>query len=124
MCVPQAIVFGLALGIVGAVPPALLFERALRGARNLLAQAPSVAAGLVSIGMSFVLLILPVAIVRVLAPNYVVPFGSAEAASFLLVWAVEGWRAWHDAQQGAAPGERNCGESTRETPRGDRRACR
>ena len=86
-----AICVGAALGLVGSLPPAALFELALRKTRPV-----SVAAGFAGARTELLL------------------FGCAEAASFLLVWAVEAWRAWRDANAPARPGERNSGESTRQ----------
>ena len=92
---------GIAAGIVGALPPAVLFERALRGRGT-----TSVAAGLASILASFALLSAGVAATALANRNGVLAFGMAEAATFLLVWAAEAVRAWCDASRGAGPGER------------------
>ena len=92
MGVTRAIVAGSVLGLVGAFPPALLFELALRKSRPV-----HVAAGLVSIMVSFALLTGALIVVWLVARGDVLVFGCAEAASFLLVWACEAWRAWRDA---------------------------
>ncbi|MBO7674384.1 MAG: hypothetical protein J6S63_05190 [Atopobiaceae bacterium] len=104
----QAIAFGSAIGIVGSVPAAFLFEQALKGTRQV-----SVGAGLASIMASFVMMSVAVLVVRIAAPHDVLLFGVAEVASFLLLWAIEAGRAWRDAQRGARPGERKRGEPTR-----------
>lgn len=102
------VALGVAVGVLGAVPPALLFEQALRKARPV-----SVAAGLAGIMVSFVMLSVAVFVVWLTSRKDVLVFGTAEASSFLLVWVVEALRAWRGAQQGVAPRERNRGESTR-----------
>ena len=104
----QAVAFGSVIGIVSSVPMAFLFEQALRRTRPV-----SVASGLAGILVSFVMMSAAIFVVRMTSPNDVLLFGVAEVASFLLLWAVEAGRAWHDAQRGARPGERNRGESTR-----------
>lgn len=113
-----AIVVGMALGVIGSIPPAVLFERALRGP-----QSPSVAMGLVAIMVSLGLLASALFVVRLVWRSQLLAFGCAEVFSFLLVWGVEAWRGWQAANALAGPGERNRGESTRKTRRGDGRAC-
>lgn len=110
----QAIIMGSVIGVIGALPPALLFELALRNDQRV-----NVAVGLASILISFIMLSVAVFVIWLAARGLVLPFGVAEAASFLLVWAVEAWRAWRDAQSGASPRERNRGESTGESTRRD-----
>lgn len=100
---------GLLAGILGALPMLWAFELALRGART-----PSMTVGLASVFVTFVALMAFVATAWVLVPTSVMPFGLGEAASFLLVWVIEAWKAWRDAQGGAVPGERNRGESARQ----------
>ena len=110
----QVIMLGALIGIVGALPSAYLFEQALRGTRSV-----SVAAGLASIFISFAMLSGAIFVVWVITPHNVLCFGVAEAASFLLVWVVEAWRAWRDAHRATGAGERNRGESTGEPTRRD-----
>lgn len=97
----QAIIVGSAFGILGALPSAVLFERALGRHR-----APSVAAGLVSVMASFTTLSCAILVVWMVSRDDVLAFGVAEAVSFLLVWVIEAVRAWRDAQRGASPRER------------------
>ena len=104
----RAIVMGLLLGVVGALPAAFLFERALKGIGT-----PSVSVGLASIGISFLMLSGTILAVWIASPDDVLTFGVSEVASFLLIWVIEAWRAWRDAQRGAGSRERNRGESTR-----------
>ena len=111
------VAMGVAIGLLGAVPPAFLFEQALRKVRPV-----SVATGLASIMVSFVMLSVAVFAVWIASRKDVLAFGTAEAASFLLVWVIEAWRGWRDAQRGTGSGERKRGESTREAVRGDGRA--
>lgn len=110
----QVCILGALIGVIGALPAAYLFEQALRGTKSV-----SVAAGLASIIISFVMLSGATFAVWAITPHNVLCFGVAEAASFLLVWVVEAWRAWRDAHRAAGPGERNRGESTGEPTRRD-----
>ncbi|MBR3157493.1 MAG: hypothetical protein IKG18_09100 [Atopobiaceae bacterium] len=103
-----AIVAGSVFGVLGALPPALLFERALRGSRPV-----GVTFGLASIMLAFTVHVCSVFAVWIVSREDVLFFGAAEAISFLLVWVVEAVRAWRDAQRGAGPGERKSGESSR-----------
>lgn len=89
----QIVVLGSVLGIVGALPSAYLLEGALRKDR-----AVSVAKGLVSIMLSFVMLSGAIFAVWLVAREHVLVFGVSVVASFLLVWAVEAWRAWRGAK--------------------------
>lgn len=98
---------GIVLGLVGALPPALLFERALRKGHV------GVAAGLASIMASFMALTLSMLAVWWFARRHLLLFGCSEVGSFLLVWCIEAWRAWRDANVAVRTGERNSGESTR-----------
>ena len=104
----QAVFFGAILGLLGALPPAVLFERALRRART-----PSIAAGLVSIAVSFVILAGALFLAKSLLHADALLFGCAEVTAFLLVWAIEAIRAWYDAQHRVRQGERKSGESSR-----------
>ena len=101
------IAIGALLGLVGSVPPAYLFEQALKRGRSV-----SVGAGLVSILVSFTLLTGSLLLAWVVSRESVLPLGCAEAASLLLVWVVEAWRAWKDANAPASSGERKSGEPT------------
>lgn len=97
----RTIVLGSVLGIIGALPPAFLFELALREDRR-----ANVAYGFVSILVSFIMLMLATMVVWMVSRSDVLVFGVAEAVSFLLVWVVEAWRAWRNAQRDVGPGER------------------
>lgn len=108
MWVP-AVVMGSACGLIGALPSAVLLERALRKGRN----TPTVVGGIASIMISFALLTCTILVVWLVSRRSVLVFGVAEVASFLLVWSIEAVRAWRDAQRGASPGERKRGEPTR-----------
>ena len=89
----QIVVLGSVLGILGALPSAYLLERALRKDR-----AVSVAKGLASIMLSFAMLSGAIFAVWLAAREHVFVFGVSVVASFLLVWAVEAWRAWRDVK--------------------------
>ena len=104
----SAICLGAVLGLAGSLPPAVLFEHALRKTRPV-----SVAVGFAGIMASFTIMVVALLVVWAVARAELLPFGCAEAASFLIVWSVEAWRAWRDANAPTRPGERNSGESTR-----------
>ena len=91
------VALGLAVGVLGAVPPAVLFEQALRGTRSVI-----VYAGLSSIMVSLAMVDVAVFVVRLVSQANVLLFGVAEAGSFLLVWVAEATRAWRDAQHGTS----------------------
>lgn len=103
-----AVLCGIVAGIVGSIPMWYACESALKGVR-----VPSIARGLVSVMVSFALLSTSIAVAWALVPDVLVPFGVGEAASFLLLWIVEAWRAWRDAQGAAMHRERTRGESAR-----------
>ncbi len=103
-----AVLGGIVAGIVGSIPMWYACESALRGVKI-----PSIASGLVSVMVSFALLSVSTAVAWALVPDVLVPFGVGEAASFLLLWIVEAWRAWRDAQSAAMRRERTRGESAR-----------
>ena len=88
-----AILMGVVLGIASSLPAMFLFEQALGNRHH-----PRVAVGLICIVASFVVLSAAVLRVWLIAPGSVLVFGASEAVSFLLVWAVEAWRAWRAAQ--------------------------
>ena len=90
----QSIVVGSVLGIVGALPSVFLLELALRNDRR-----ASVPVGLASIMLSFAMLTAAIFAVWLTSREQVLAFGVAEVASFLLLWSVEAWRAWRDAQR-------------------------
>lgn len=104
----QAIFLGAILGLLGALPPAVLCERALRKARK-----PTITAGFISIAVSFAILAGALFLAKSLLHADVLFFGCAEVTAFLLVWVFEAVRAWYDAQHGVGQGERKSGESSR-----------
>lgn len=108
MGLAPAIVVGLFLGLVGSLPPAVLFELALSKRRSV-----GVAAGLASILASFSVLSGGILAVRLVAQQDVLVFGVSAVASFLLVWVVEAWKGWRAAQGEVDPTERKRGESSR-----------
>ena len=103
-----AIGIGLLLGILGSLPPAVLFERVLKEERP-----ASVVSGMVSILGSFVLLSGAVLVVYAASRQSVLVFGVSMVASFMLVWAIEAWRGWRAAQVATSLVERKRGESSR-----------
>lgn len=96
---PTAVIVGGLVGVVGCVPSAVLFERALkRGARV------SVAAGIVSVMVSYLMLLVALVVAYVVmgsADDGFLAFACSMVALFLLFWAVEAVRAWRAANGGA-----------------------
>lgn len=90
-----AVISGALVGLVGCAAPVALFERALRGD-----GAPSLAAGIASVGVSFVFLTLALSVVYTATVDGLLEFGGSMVASFLLVWAVEAVRGWRSANGG------------------------
>ncbi len=88
------VLLGVIIGLVGALPSMYLLEQALKRDRRV-----SVASGLVSIMASFAMLSAAIFVVWLVSRERVLVFGVAVVASFLFVWTIEAWRAWHDAQK-------------------------
>lgn len=80
---------GLALGVAGAQPAALLARRARRGIRV------SVGAGLFATLTSLMLLTVALGMGYMAMGASVLILALAMLAGFLGAWAVEAWRAWH-----------------------------
>lgn len=91
------VIAGCVLGCVSCLPAAWLFEHALKGE----AQA-GVTAGFAGILCSYTLLVLALIAVWIFRREQVLAFGCAEAASLLLFWGVEAWRAWRSANSPAS----------------------
>lgn len=88
----NVLVAGIVCGIVGCLPQAFLFKRALKGNKGV-----RVALGLASVVASFVTLSLAILAAWVVAPGQTLAFGTVTVASFLLLWGVEAVRAWRAA---------------------------
>lgn len=87
-----AAVLGVLAALIGSIPPAVLFEGALRkGART------SLAAGIVSIAISFLTLLVALFLGYALAPEAFLVFAMALVVSFLALWGIEAVRAWRAA---------------------------
>lgn len=95
MDLPVAVVCGALFGLLGCVAPAVPFEWALRGGAR-----ASVAVGLASCLVSFLVLTGALLAVYIVARAGFFEFGCAMVASFLLFWAVEAVRAWRAANGG------------------------
>jgi Ca2+/Na+ antiporter len=88
------LVLGVLCGIIGCLPPAFLFEQALKPGRRV-----KVSEGLRSILISFVMLTVAILTVWLVVDDDVLQFGCAMVMTFLLFWAIEslrGWRATND----------------------------
>ncbi|WP_455137117.1 hypothetical protein [Thermophilibacter sp.] len=88
------VALGALIGVLGSFPPAVLFEGALRRSAHV-----NLAAGIVSIAISFLTLLAALFIGYVLNPDVFEAFAVALVASFLAFWGVEavrGWRAAND----------------------------
>lgn len=83
-----AILVGACVGLIGCIPSAVLFERALRGTGKV-----SAASGSVSIIASALFLSAALLVVWRAAEEWLLTFGCSLAASFLLFWGVEALRA-------------------------------
>lgn len=92
MDLPVAVVSGALFGLLGCVAPAVLFERALREGAQV-----SLAAGIVAIGASFLVLSAVLLVVRLVASEGFLEFGCSMVGALLLFWAVEAGRAWRAA---------------------------
>lgn len=95
MDLPVAVVSGALFGLLGCVAPAALFERALRGDARV-----SLAAGIVAIGASFLVLSAVLVVVRLVASEGFLEFGCSMVGALLLFWSVEAARAWRAANSG------------------------
>lgn len=115
----SACVAGVFFGLLGSLPPAYLFERALKtGTRA------SVGSGLASILASFVLQSLALVAVGLLARERLLEFGCTMVGAFLCVWGVESVRAWRAANASAtsnANGASGGGEDRPGHKKGERR---
>lgn len=91
----STVVIGAICGIVGALPQAYLFERAIQRHGKV-----SIALGLVSVIVSLCVFELALFVVWVVAPKQELSFGIALVAAYLSLWTVGAVRAWQDAQKG------------------------
>lgn len=87
-----AIVAGVVCGLVGCAAPAFLFEEVLTKGRRV-----QVSSGLVSIIVSFALMLVALFVVHAVRSELVLAFGCSMVATFLLFWGVESLRAWRAA---------------------------
>jgi hypothetical protein len=91
------IAVGVICGLAGALPPAYLFEVALKNGASKAAGTASVANGLLSILVSFAMLSLATFVVYFAARESTLAFGCAMITAFLAVWGVESIRGWRAA---------------------------
>lgn len=85
-------VAAIVCGLAGAAPQAYLFEKALKGYKNL-----RVDLGLLSVVVSFVSLTLVLLAVWIVAPDRELVFGTVMVVAYLTLWGVEAIRAWRAA---------------------------
>lgn len=96
-----AIVLGAVCGVIGAIPSAVLFERANKRGTN---HNVSVGAGLATTLVSFLLLSAAIYVAHLRARAYEAGFGIATVVAFLVVWGVESIRGLRAVQGSASPG--------------------
>ncbi|MCH3942742.1 MAG: hypothetical protein LKE37_03420 [Atopobiaceae bacterium] len=83
---------GVACGLVGCIPPAVLFERALKARAH-----PSLVQGLASIAASFAALSVAVLAASAFLGKELLAFAIPMVVAFLAFWAVESVRVWRSA---------------------------
>lgn len=96
------IVGGAACGVVGGIPPAILFEGVLKRGMRV-----RVARGVASILVSFAAMSVALVAVRMVARSETLAFGTAMTSAFLLFWGVEALRAWAARNDGQGSEGRN-----------------
>ena len=89
MSLPLAVVLGVIVGLIGALPPALVLERVVSGKVE-----PSFTAALVAILVPLVLMCASLLLVRVFCATMLWSFALPIIFVLIIVWAVEGVRAW------------------------------
>lgn len=85
-------VAAIVCGLAGALPQAYLFEKALKGYKDV-----RVSLGLLSVIVSFVTLTLVLLAVWIVAPEQELVFGTVMVSAYLALWGVEAVRAWRAA---------------------------
>lgn len=88
-------VAAIVCGLAGAFPQAYLFERALKGYKDVRMDL-----GLLSVVVSFVSLTLVLLVVWIVAPAQELVFGTVMVSAYLVLWGVEAVRAWRAANKG------------------------
>lgn len=91
----SSVALGLLCGLIGALPQAYVLEHVRTGRRN-----ASIALGLLSAIVTFVMLVCCLFVVWCVAPTQALSFGLALVFAYLTFWVIEALRAWKDAQQG------------------------
>lgn len=87
-----SVILGIICGLAGALPPAYLFEVALKSNRANMAQ------GFVSLAASFVMLLTALMVVYVTIPATLISFTFALVITFLGFWTVMALRALKQAK--------------------------
>ena len=85
-------VAAIVCGLAGALPQAYLFEKALKGYKDV-----RVSLGLLSVIVSFVTLTLVLLAVWIVAPEQELVFGTVMVSAYLALWGAEAVRAWRAA---------------------------
>ena len=98
MSLPLAVVLGVIVGLIGALPPALLLERVIAGK-----AVPSFASAIAAILGPLVLMCVALLLMRFFCATMLLSFALPIIVVLVVVWAVEGVRAWmafrHDAPE-------------------------
>ena len=89
MSLPLAVVLGVIVGLIGALPPAIVLERVISGK-----AAPSFASALTAILVPLVLMCVSLLLVRFFCATMLLSFALPIIFVLIIVWAVEGVRAW------------------------------
>ena len=79
-------------GLAGALPQAYLFEKALKGYKDVRMDL-----GLLRVVVSFVSLTLVLLAVWIVAPEQELVFGTVMVSAYLALWGAEAIRAWRAA---------------------------
>ena len=97
MSAPIAIASGIAAGLIGSLPPALMLERVLAGK-----PVPHPVPVGIAILVPLVLMCVSALLVRQFCATMLATFALAMIATLIVVWAIEAVRACLDAQRGTA----------------------
>ena len=89
MSLPLAVVLGVIVGLIGALPGAIVLERVISGKAE-----PSFALALAAILVPLVLMCASLILVRYFCATMLWSFALPIIFVLIVVWAIEGVRAW------------------------------